>query len=56
MAQVRNLKDVREKLLGLRFETVVRLSDLEADRLRAIEEELASPTVFEVDARPRRRS
>lgn len=43
-----NLKELREKLLGYRFESVVRLTGLTVERLRAIEEG-DSPTVHEIE-------
>jgi Zn-dependent peptidase ImmA (M78 family) len=50
MPALNTLKAVRERLLGYRFESVVRLSGISADRLRAIEEQEGSPTVFEAEA------
>jgi Zn-dependent peptidase ImmA (M78 family) len=44
-----SLKELRERLLGYRFESVVRLTGLDRDRLRAIEEQGAAPTVFETE-------
>jgi len=43
-----DLKELREKLLGYRFESVVRLTGLAPERLRAIETG-ADPTVYEVE-------
>jgi Zn-dependent peptidase ImmA (M78 family) len=43
-----NLKDLRERLLGYQFDTVVRQTKVTRERLHAIEEEGAAPTVFEL--------
>lgn len=46
---ITNLRDVREKLLGYRFETVVHRARISRERLVAIEEG-APPTVFEAES------
>lgn len=50
MPSFNTLKDVRERLLGYRFDSVVRLASISAERLRAVEGEGAGPTVFEAEA------
>lgn len=44
---LQSLRDVRERLLGYSFDGAARLSGIAADRLRALEEDRATLTVFE---------
>jgi Zn-dependent peptidase ImmA (M78 family)/transcriptional regulator with XRE-family HTH domain len=48
MATYRDLKELREHL-GYRLDSVARLTHVSGDRLRAIEDEHAAPSVFELD-------
>lgn len=48
-APIVTIKDVRERLLHYRFDSVVRLSNISRDRLTAIEDGSAEPTVFEAE-------
>jgi Zn-dependent peptidase ImmA (M78 family) len=45
-----SLRKVRTELLGYSFHSVVRLAKIDAERLRAIEEENLSPTVYELES------
>jgi Zn-dependent peptidase ImmA (M78 family) len=48
-APIRTLKDVRERLLHYRFESVARLADISRDRLKSIEDGSSAPTVYEAE-------
>jgi transcriptional regulator with XRE-family HTH domain len=47
---ITTLKEVRERLLGYRFEYVARQSGISRERLRAVEDENDAPTVFEAES------
>lgn len=47
---ITTIKDVRERLIGYRFEYVARQSGISRKRLKAIEEENVPPTVFEAES------
>ena len=46
---LKNLNDVRERVLDYRRETVARLSGIRSERLAEIETDKATPTVFELE-------
>jgi Zn-dependent peptidase ImmA (M78 family) len=49
LGTLKNLKDVRERLLGYRLETVARISGIPVERLKEIETDQSDSTVFELE-------